>query len=154
MQLDPALLERYALRLERKARAVRLGAIAVGALLGLALGAVPASPLGAHLPVPATFVFATVLAGGAIGALFGHVIGDGRALAIRVQAQLVLFHVEARRAPAARAEAEAPVFEPTELLPVRRAVLEAVPSALPARRLEVVSEPAPLLPPLSPTLGA
>src|SRR4051812_20362900 len=123
-QLDPVLLERYVLRLERKAHSVRLGAIVFGALVGLVLGSVPASPLGTYLPVPSSFVVATLLVGAAIGALFGHTIGTSRALDIRVQAQLVLCHLDGQRPVA---EPQAPVFEPTELLPVRRPVLEAVP---------------------------
>jgi hypothetical protein len=142
LQLDPALIEEYALRLERRAGSVRRGARFAGALLGLVVGAVPLSPLGEFLLVPASFGVATILLGAAVGALFGHVIGESRALDIRVQAQLVLFQLHG--GPAAP-EPRTPSIAPPQLLPVRRPVLEAVPAPS-ARRLEVV-------PPLSPTVS-
>jgi hypothetical protein len=141
LQLDPTLVEGYALRLERKAVSVRRGARIVGALLGVVVGAVPLSPLGDFLPVPASFGVATILLGAVVGALFGHVIGESRALDIRVQAQLVLFQLHGGPAP----EPRTPSIAPPQLLPVRRPVLEAVPAPS-ARRLEVV-------PPLSPTVS-
>jgi hypothetical protein len=141
LQLDPALIEGYALRLERRAGSVRRGARIAGALLGAVLGAVPLSPIGKYLPVPASFGVATILLGAAVGALFGHVIGESRALDIRVQAQLVLYQLHGGR-PAP--EPRTPSIAPPQLLPVRRPVLEAVPA--PSRRLEVV-------PPLSPTVS-
>jgi hypothetical protein len=142
LQLDPALIEGYALRLERRAGSVRRGARIVGALLGGVLGAVPLTPLGEFLPVPASFGIATLLLGAAVGALFGHVIGESRALDIRVQAQLVLFQLHGGRSTP---EPRTPSIAPPQLLPVRRPVLEAVPAPA-ARRLEVV-------PPLSPTVS-
>ena len=142
-QLDPALLERYAGQLERKATSVRRGSIFVGALLGAALGAVPLSPLGDYLPLPSSFVLATILVGAAVGGLFGHVIGAGRAFNVRVQAQLVVLALQGKGEP----EPSLPAFEPAQLLPIRRPTLEAVPKAEP--RLEAV----PQLPPLSPTAG-
>jgi hypothetical protein len=140
-QLDPTLIERYVRQLERKADSVRLGSAIFGGSLGAVLGAVPLSPLGDSLPVPARFVVATILVGGALGALLGHVVGDGRAFRIRVQAQLALLQLQAHREPAA------PAYAPGELLPIRRPVLEAVPTPPESRRLEIV-------PPLSPTAGA
>ena len=142
LQLDPFLIERYALRLERKAGSVQRGSTIVGALLGLALGAVPLSPLGEFLPVPEAFAAATVLVGAVAGGLIGHVIGEGRALDIRVRAQLAL--VALRGGVATDVPRTEHVSAP-QLLPVLRPVLEAVPAPEP-RRLEAV-------PPLSPTVG-
>jgi hypothetical protein len=141
LQLDPSLIERYALRLERKAGSVQRGSTIVGALLGLALGAVPLTPLGAFLPVPHAFVVATVLAGAAAGGFVGRVIGEGRAFDIRVRAQLALAQVRGGTSH----DQPAPSSAPAQLLPVLRPVLEAVPAPEP-RRLEAV-------PPLSPTVG-
>ena len=142
LQLDPTLVEGYALRLERRAGSVRRGARIAGALLGAVLGAVPLTPLADFVPVPASFGVATLLLGAAVGALLGHVIGESRALDIRVQAQLVLFQLHGGQAPP---EPRTPSIAPPQLLPVRRPVLEAVPAPS-ARRLEVV-------PPLSPTVS-
>jgi hypothetical protein len=142
LQLDPALVEGYALRLERRAGSVRRGARLFGALVGAVLGAVPLTPLGDFLPVPETLGIATLVLGAAVGTLLGHVIGESRALDIRVQAQLVLCQLHGGQAPP---EPRTPSIAPPQLLPVRRPVLEAVPAPS-ARRLEVV-------PPLSPTVS-
>jgi hypothetical protein len=140
LQLDPSLIERYALRLERKAGSMRRGATIVGAIVGAVVGAVPVSPLGDVLPVPASFAVATILAGAAVGALLGHVVGESRALDIRVQAQLALFQIKGDLAD----EPRTPSIAPPQLVPVQRVALEVVPAPK-ERRLEVV-------PPLSPTV--
>jgi hypothetical protein len=140
-QYDPSLIERYAEQLYRKADAVRYGSIAAGALLGLVFGAVPLSPLGQSLPVPASFGVATLLLGTLVGGFIGYVVGDGRAFRTRVQAQLVLAQLERATAPVA-----APA--PTETLAPLLTIQPATP-----RPLTIVPAPADELPlpPLSPT---
>ena len=94
---DPALLERYAEQLYRRADSVRIGSSIFGAVLGVIFGAVPLSRLGADLPIPHSLGFATMLAGGLVGAVIGYTVGEGRAFRIRFQAQLVLFQLQLER---------------------------------------------------------
>ena len=78
-----------------KGRAVGRASVAVGAVVGVLVGAVPLSPLSFVWPIPSSFGLATVLVGLGCGLLFGFVVGDSRArmyhrMAEQARAQLVL----------------------------------------------------------------
>ena len=62
-----------------KARAVGRAGVAIGAFVGVGVGAIPLSPLRAAWPIPASYGFATLLGGLFVGVLIGYVIGDPRA---------------------------------------------------------------------------
>jgi hypothetical protein len=155
---------------EARARAVSRTAVAVGAFVGTAVGAIPLSPLRAAWPIPSGYGFATLLGGLVVGVLVGYVIGDPRgklyqrmADQARLQLQLdrrisqndarmaqLLTALTARAAAAAQATPPpqpAPVAAPHDLSPPPR--LRTVPPPVSA------DPPAPAAataPPLSPPL--
>lgn len=158
MSSDPAVIERYALGLQEKAgsRVTRL------TLYGLAVGGlVGATPLLApvvshvHSYVPHRFAYAAVVIGLAGGGYLGFLIGQSRAVALRLQASLAvhqielgraLHRVEALKAPlsaAASLPTPAPAPAPAAATP------PSPPPAVnaPAAPAPVVSLPAPPLPP-------
>jgi hypothetical protein len=155
---DPSIIERAAERLYEKATAALLGSVVVGACLGAGFGAVPLTSLGENWPIPASFGFATMLAGSIVGALVGYVIGDARAFGYRLQAQATLSQLQMVRNSAATAEAlhalaaagspaPAPKPKPAAQAPAPRPAAPAAPSAPPAVR-PPVNQP-PLTPPPS-----
>ena len=95
---DPEVIERFAARLDTRARALVRGASLAGAGAGALVGAVPLSPLGKVWPIPAVFGVATLLTGALVGALIGFVVGSGRAELHRLHAQTVLCQLHAQRA--------------------------------------------------------
>jgi len=153
---------------QAKARAVgRLG-VAIGAMSGAAVGAVPLSPLRAAWPIPSNFGFATILGGLFIGVMIGYVIGDGRAQLYqrmaeqaRLQLQLeervsendermgqLLTALTARAAAAAQAQA-APPPPPPQPQTVQPAPQPIAATAYPQLR-RVAATGTPSTPPLSP----
>jgi hypothetical protein len=78
---------------ESRARAVSRAAVAVGAVAGVLVGAIPLSPLRDAWPIPTSYGLATLLGGLVVGLLIGYVIGDPRAklyLRMAEQARLQL----------------------------------------------------------------
>lgn len=155
---DPSIIERAAERLYEKATAALLGSVVVGACLGAGFGAVPLTSLGENWPIPASFGFATMLAGSIVGALVGYVIGDARAFGYRLQAQATLSQLQLVRnsaaaaealhaLAAARAPAPAPKAKPAAQAPAPRPAALTAPPAPPAVR-PPVNQP-PLTPPPS-----
>lgn len=102
---NPGIIEEAAQRLYGKATSALVGSVAFGACLGLAFGAVPLTSLGSAWPIPSSFGFATLLAGGIVGAAIGYVIGDARAFGYKLQAQATLSQLHLERNTAATAEA-------------------------------------------------
>jgi hypothetical protein len=92
------VIERFAARLDARARAIQRAATAAGSVLGLAVGAVPLTPLGDAWPIPEVFGVATLLTGSLAGGLIGFVVGLGRAELHRLHAQTVLCQLHAQRA--------------------------------------------------------
>jgi hypothetical protein len=154
---------------QAKARAVSRAGVAVGAFTGVAVGAIPLSPLRAAWPIPSTYGFATLLGGLVVGVLIGYVIGDPRAKLYqrmadqaRLQLQLeqrisqndarmaqLLTALTARAAAAARQTTPAPppqpVYAPPPLPPVQPAQhVQPVP-ALPQEPEPVYAAPPPRL---------
>jgi len=118
---DPDVIERFAARLDARARALVRGATLAGAAVGALAGAVPLSPVGAVWPIPEIFGVATLLAGALVGAMTGFVVGSGRAELHRLHAQTVLCQLHAQRATLAiwkllrereQARQDAPVAAP------------------------------------------
>lgn len=151
MSSDPAVIERYAAGLEQKAGSRVTRFTAVGLLIGAAVGSTPLiAPIVSHVHswVPHRFAYAAVVMGLAAGAYLGYLIGQSRAVALRLQASMalhqvemgrLLYRVEATRLPlpsAASLPTPAPVDSPPHL---------AVAAPAPA---PVVSLPAPVLQPL------
>lgn len=160
MSSDPAVIERYAQGLQQKAgsRVTRL------TLYGLAIGGlVGATPLLAplvshvHSYVPHRFAYAAVVIGLAGGGYLGFLIGQSRAVALRLQASLAvhqielgraLHRVEALKLPLPTA-ASLPVPTPAPApapAPAAAAPLSPPPAATPVAPAPVVSLPAPPLP--------
>jgi hypothetical protein len=92
------VIERFAARLDARARAIVRGGMLTGAAVGALVGAVPLSPVGGVWPIPAAFGVATMLVGTLVGALVGFVVGGGRAELHRLHAQTVLCQLHAQRA--------------------------------------------------------
>ena len=101
MSSDPAVIERYAVGLHKKAdsRVTRFSLF--GLLVGAALGATPVlAPLVSHVHswVPHRFAYAAVVFGIAAGGYLGFLIGQSRAVALRLQASMALHQIEIGRA--------------------------------------------------------
>jgi hypothetical protein len=93
--VDRVAIEELVEHYETKGRAVGRAGIAIGAVAGVVVGAIPLSPLSFAWPIPSSYGFATVLVGLGVGLLIGFVIGDSRArmyarMAEQARAQLVL----------------------------------------------------------------
>lgn len=145
-----------------KARAVARASVAVGATLGVLVGAIPLSPLRAAWPIPSSFGFATLLGGLVVGVLIGYVVGDPRAKLYqrmaeqaRLQLQLeqrisendarmaqLLTALTARAAAAARAQAPAP--QPVQPVQPPQPAPPAPPQ--PPAQVQVVATPPPPVP--------
>lgn len=101
MSSDPAVIERYATGLHKKAdsRVTRFSLF--GLLVGAALGATPViAPLVSHVHswVPHRFAYAAVVFGLAAGGYLGFLIGQSRAVALRLQASMAMHQIEIGRA--------------------------------------------------------
>lgn len=177
MSLDPAIIERYAKLAELKAgsRVVRL--TLVGLALGGVIGVLPLLAGTSHLVhsvIPAKFGYGLAIAGAAGGAYLGYLIGQSRAVTLRLQAHTAVHQLEVERlirrldalrlpmpvpdpavlAPAAQVVAPPPVVEPPAPVEVPPPVPPPAPFALPpasappATPFPVPAEPAPSPAPL------
>jgi hypothetical protein len=170
MSSDPAVIERYATGLHKKAdsRVTRFSLI--GLLIGALLGATPVvAPLVSHVHswVPHRFAYAAVVFGLAAGGYLGFLIGQSRAVALRLQASMAMHQIEIGRAlhrvealrlplPAAASlptPAPAPVAAPPAAMappaPAPVASLPApAPAPMPMPMPVATPEPAPM-PPMS-----
>ena len=140
-EFDPSIIERYAGYLYRRATALTRGSTVFGGLFGAAIGAVPLVHHLPHWPIPHQFAFATALGGLLLGAMIGYVVGDGRAMNVRLQAQLVLHQLQLERNTAEIAEAlrrQQRLIEPPLTEPVVAPVAEPV---VPPRLVDPPHEP-------------
>ena len=94
----PDVIEQFAARLERRARAVTIGSSATGAILGAAAGSIPLAPFASFWPLDPVFGFATLAAGALVVGFLGFVFGSGRAQVHRLHAQTILCQLHAQRA--------------------------------------------------------
>jgi hypothetical protein len=128
----------------------------VGLLVGGALGATPRiAPLVSHVHswVPHRFAYAAIVFGVAAGGYLGFLIGQSRAVALRLQASMavhqvelgrMLYRAEALRLPlpaAASLPAPAPAPDPSPVAPPAPAPVTSLPARPPV---------APALPPIAP----
>lgn len=100
MSLDPAIIERYAKLMELKAgsRVTRLTVI--GLVAGGVIGSLPLLAGTIHLvhsAIPAQFGYALTIAGAAGGGYLGYLIGQSRAVALRLQAHTAVHQLEVER---------------------------------------------------------
>lgn len=100
MSSDPSVIERYAAGLHKKAdsRVTRFSLL--GLLIGGLLGSTPVvAPLVSHVHswVPHRFAYAAAVFGFAAGGYLGFLIGQSRAVALRLQASLALHQIELGR---------------------------------------------------------
>lgn len=131
MSSDPALIEQYAAGLNQKAgsrvsRCTGLG-LALGALVGASPLLAPAVS-SVHSYVPHTLAYAILIVGIAAGGYLGFLIGQSRAVALRLQATLALHQLEMGR-----------VLHRVEAIRLPLPDMASLPSAAP--------EPLPLAPP-------
>jgi len=158
MSSDPAVIERYAAGLHKKAESRVLRFTLFGLLVGGGLGATSAiAPLvsNVHSWVPHRFAYAAIVFGLAAGGYLGFLIGQSRAVALRLQASMavhqvelgrMLHRVEALRLPlptAASLPTPAPAPAPTPVAP---------PPA-PVTSLPAPPPVAPAPPPVAPSLA-
>jgi hypothetical protein len=148
MSSDPAVIERYAQGLQEKAgsRVTRL--TLYGLVIGGLVGATPViAPLMSHVHsyVPHRFAYAAVVFGIAGGGYLGFIIGQSRAVALRLQASLAVHQIELGRA-LHRVEALK--------LPLPAAASLPAPTPAPAPAPAVAPVPAPVPPPVAPLAPA
>lgn len=147
MSSDPAIIERYAAGLQQKAgsRVTRftLGGLLFGGILG---STVVIAPMVSHVHsyVPHRFAYAAIVFGLAGGGYLGFLIGQSRAVALRLQASLAVHQIELGRA-LHRVEALKLPLPAAASLPAPAPAPVAAPAPAPA---PVVSLPAP--PPVAP----
>src|ERR1700687_526537 len=97
MSSDPAVIERYAAGLHKKAGSRVPRFTLFGLLIGGVLGATPVvAPIVSHVHswVPHRFAYAAVVLGLAAGGYLGFLIGQSRAVALRLQASMAVHQVE------------------------------------------------------------
>jgi len=100
MSSNPSVIERHAAGLHKKADSRVFRFSLFGLLLGGLLGATPViAPLVSHVHswVPHRFAYAAAVFGLAAGGYLGFLIGQSRAVALRLQASLALHQIELGR---------------------------------------------------------
>ena len=168
--LNEGIVEQYAGHLLKRASSVVLTFTIVGVIGGAALGAAPGFL--SHSLIPGSTKYFAVLLGAIAGAFFARSIGEGRALGLRLQAQMALRQLQlesrfvtAPAAPAARPAAPAPVppavtappaapAPATVATPVPPAVRAPAPPSNPAPAAPAPAAPAPPASPLAAPLPA
>ena len=151
MSSDPSVIERYAAGLQQKAgsRVTRLTLL--GFLIGAGVGATPVvAPLvsSVHSLVPHRYAYAAAIIATFGGGYLGFVIGQSRAVALRLQASMALHQIELGRM-LHRVEALSLPLPAEETAPEPEPELEAEPEPEP----EAEPEPEPA-PPISPPANA
>ena len=174
MAFDPTSIERHALALHQKAGSRVARFTVFGVLIGTALGAsaiIAPMVSSVHSLLPHRYAYAAVVMGAAAGAYLGYLMGQSRAVALRLQANVAVHQVEIGRAlhrieamrlplpaaaslptpapapaPAAVAPPPLPAPAPVVSLPPAPPALEPAPTPMPMRvpMTVPVSEPAPL----------
>ena len=146
MSSDPSVIERYAAGLHKKAdsRVTRFSLL--GLLIGGLLGSTPVlAPLISHVHswVPHRFAYAAAVFGPAAGGYLGFLIGQARAVALRLQASLALHQIELGRALHRVEAMRLPLPAAATLPPPAPAPAPAPAVAPPVIPAPVVSLPAP-----------
>ena len=101
MSYDPTVIERHAAALHQKAgsRVARFTffGFVIGSIIG---GSTVVAPMvsSVHSLLPHRFAYAAIVMGAAAGAYLGYLIGQSRAVALRLQANLAVHQLEIGRA--------------------------------------------------------
>src|SRR5947209_14471822 len=101
MSYDPTLIERHAAALHQKAGSRVARFTFFGFLIGSVIGATTVvAPMvsSVHSLLPHRFAYAAIVMGAAAGAYLGYLIGQSRAVALRLQANLAVHQLEIGRA--------------------------------------------------------
>jgi hypothetical protein len=101
MAFDPTSIERHALALHQKAGSRVARFTIFGVLIGAALGAsaiIAPMVSSVHSLLPHRYAYAAVVMGAAAGAYLGYLMGQSRAVALRLQANVAVHQVEIGRA--------------------------------------------------------
>ena len=101
MAFDPTSIERHALALHQKAGSRVARFTVFGVLIGTALGAsaiIAPMVSSVHSLLPHRYAYAAVVMGAAAGAYLGYLMGQSRAIALRLQASVAVHQVEIGRA--------------------------------------------------------
>lgn len=101
MSYDPTVIERHAAALHQKAGSRVARFTVFGFLIGAAIGgSTVVAPIvsSVHSLLPHRFAYAAIVMGAAAGGYLGHLIGQSRALALRLQANLAVHQLEIGRA--------------------------------------------------------
>jgi len=101
MAFDPTSIERHALALHQKAGSRVARFTIFGVLIGTALGAsaiIAPMVSSVHSLLPHRYAYAAVVMGAAAGAYLGYLMGQSRAVALRLQANVAVHQVEIGRA--------------------------------------------------------
>ncbi len=101
MASDPTVIERHALALHQKAGSRVARFTVFGVLIGTALGAsaiIAPMVSSVHSLLPHRYAYAAVVMGAAAGAYLGYLMGQSRAVALRLQANVAVHQVEIGRA--------------------------------------------------------
>jgi hypothetical protein len=157
MSSDPSVIERYAAGLHKKAdsRVTRFSLL--GLLLGGLIGGTPAlAPLVSHVHswVPHRFAYAALVFGLAAGGYLGFLIGQSRAVALRLHASLALHQIELGRVLHRVEAMRLPLPAAATLPPPAPAPAAAAPAAAPAVAPPAPPAPVVSLPPPPPLVTA
>jgi outer membrane biosynthesis protein TonB len=101
MSYDPTVIERHAAALHQKAGSRVARFTFFGFLIGSVIGATTVvAPMvsSVHSLLPHRFAYAAIVMGAAAGAYLGYLIGQSRAVALRLQANLAVHQLEIGRA--------------------------------------------------------
>lgn len=101
MSYDPTVIERHAAALHQKAGSRVARFTFFGFLIGSVIGAsTVVAPMvsSVHSLMPHRFAYAAIVMGAAAGAYLGYLIGQSRAVALRLQANLAVHQLEIGRA--------------------------------------------------------
>jgi len=101
MSYDPTVIERHAAALHQKAESRVARFTFFGFLIGSVIGgSTVVAPMvsSVHSLLPHRFAYAAIVMGAAAGAYLGYLIGQSRAVALRLQANLAVHQLEIGRA--------------------------------------------------------
>ena len=145
MSYDPTVIERHAAALHQKAGSRVLRFTFFGFLIGSVIGTSPVvAPMvsSVHSLLPHRFAYAAIVMGAAAGAYLGYLIGQSRAVALRLQANLAVHQLEIGRA-LHRFEALRVPLPAAASLPAPTPVPAPAPAPAPVAAAPAPPEPAP-----------
>jgi len=145
MSYDPTVIERHAAALHQKAGSRVARFTFFGFLIGSVIGAsTVVAPMvsSVHSLLPHRFAYAAIVMGAAAGAYLGYLIGQSRAVALRLQANLAVHQLEIGRA-LHRFEALRVPLPAAASLPAPTPVTAPAPTPAPVAAAPAPPEPAP-----------